>query len=125
MYQYVQTYRIQFFDYLKFSAVMFKSMYHLATSRVCVLDSYWPPVSLLKHKEELRVIQIWHAIGKIKQSGLQSVGKKSGRKAEYADFLICIKIMIISSQVQNRGINFTASLLELLKTRYSITGCRE
>ena len=75
-----------FFDYLKFSAVMLKSMYHLATSRVCVLDSYWPPVSLLKHKEELRVIQIWHAIGKIKQSGLQSVGKKSGRKAEYADF---------------------------------------
>lgn len=75
-----------FLDYLKFSIVMLKSMYHLATSKVCVLDSYWPPVSLLKHKKELAVIQMWHAIGKIKQSGLQSVGKKSGRKAEYADF---------------------------------------
>ena len=28
-----------------------KSMYHLATSRVCVLDAYWPAVSILHHKK--------------------------------------------------------------------------
>ena len=43
-----------FLDYLKFSIVMLKSMYHLATSKVCVLDSYWPPVSLLKHRRSWR-----------------------------------------------------------------------
>lgn len=70
--------------YLSYAKALLKSMVHLATGRVCVLDSYWPAVSLLKHKQELTVIQIWHAIGKIKKSGYASVGKKSGRKIEYA-----------------------------------------
>jgi CDP-glycerol glycerophosphotransferase (TagB/SpsB family) len=61
-----------------------RSLYHLATSRVCVLDSYWPAVSVLKHRPELTVIQIWHAVGKIKQSGLQTVGKPGGRDANVA-----------------------------------------
>lgn len=64
---------------LNFTGVTLKSMYHLATSRVCLLDSYWPAVSVLKHKKELAVIQMWHAMGKIKKSGYQSLGKKFGR----------------------------------------------
>lgn len=56
-----------------------KSMYHLATVKVCVLDSYWPPVSILKHKRSLTVIQIWHSIGKIKKSGYQTLGAPGGR----------------------------------------------
>lgn len=73
-----------FTGYLKYIKALLLSMIHLATSRVCVLDSYWPTVSLLKHKDTLTVVQIWHAIGKIKKSGYASVGKKSGRKIEYA-----------------------------------------
>lgn len=73
-----------FKGYLKYIKALFSSMVHLATSQVCILDSYWPAVSILKHKKELTVIQIWHAIGKIKKSGYASVGKKSGRKIEYA-----------------------------------------
>lgn len=64
---------------LSFAGVTLKSMYHLATSRVCLLDSYWPAVSVLHHKKELAVIQMWHAMGKIKKSGYQSLGKKFGR----------------------------------------------
>lgn len=71
-------------DYIKFIKCMFTSMYHLATSKLCIIDSYWPAVSLLKHKKKLKIIQIWHAIGKIKKSGYQTLGKKSGRKSEYA-----------------------------------------
>ena len=56
-----------------------KSMYYLATSKVCVLDAYWPIVSILSHKKELKIIQMWHAIGKIKKSGYQTLGKESGR----------------------------------------------
>ena len=51
----------------------------LATASVCVLDSYWPAVSVLHHKKQLAVIQMWHAMGKIKKSGYQSLGKKFGR----------------------------------------------
>lgn len=72
-------------DYIKFALATLRSMYHLATCRVCIIDSYWPAVSLLKHKRGLTVIQIWHAIGKIKQSGRQSVGKVSGRETTYAN----------------------------------------
>jgi len=74
-------------DYIRYGICLLKSLYHLATSRICILDSYWPAVSLLNHKNDLKVIQIWHAVGKIKQSGYQTLGKKSGRKEEYAKAL--------------------------------------
>lgn len=64
-----------------------RSMYHLATSRVCVLDAYWPAVSVLHHKKSLTVIQMWHALGKIKKSGYQTLGKESGRGETLAKLL--------------------------------------
>lgn len=71
----------------KFSIAMLRSMYHLATSKVCVLDGYWPAACILKHKESLKIIQIWHSIGKIKKSGYQTLDTKYGRKKEIADLL--------------------------------------
>ena len=64
-----------------------KSMLYLATSRVCVLDAYWPAVSILHHKRQLTVIQMWHALGKIKKSGYQTLDKESGRDANTARLL--------------------------------------
>lgn len=69
---------------LRFAWDLLRSMHYLATSRVCVIDAYWPTVSLLHHKKELTVIQIWHSIGKIKQSGYQTMGARSGRSAALA-----------------------------------------
>lgn len=73
--------------YMSFFICLIRSMYHLATSKVCVLDSYWPAACMLKHKETLQVVQIWHSLGKTKKSGYQTLGRKSGRKQEFADFL--------------------------------------
>lgn len=73
-----------FSEYLVFVRNILKSLYHMATSSVCVIDGYWPAVSMLKHKKSLKVVQIWHAMGKIKKSGYQSLGKKSGRNPEIA-----------------------------------------
>lgn len=56
-----------------------KCMYHIATAKVCILDSYSIPISILKHKKDLEVIQIWHASGAIKKFGHQSLNKKEGR----------------------------------------------
>lgn len=61
-----------------FVPALLKSLYHLATSKICVLDSYWPAVSMLTHRRSLVVYQIWHSIGKIKQSGRQTVGRGQG-----------------------------------------------
>jgi CDP-ribitol ribitolphosphotransferase len=58
-----------------------RQMSQLAVSRVAVLDSYCIPVSVLagSHKKDLKVIQIWHAIGLMKKAGLAIVGKDDGR----------------------------------------------
>ena len=72
---------------LSFCGAILKSLPHLAVSKVCILDSYWPSVSVLKHKKSLTIIQIWHALGKIKQSGYQTLGKTSGRGEKIAKSL--------------------------------------
>ena len=74
-------------EYIRYAKALLRSMYHLATSSVCILDSYWPAVSMLTHKKSLKVVQIWHSIGKVKKSGYQTIGRKSGRKAAYAKLL--------------------------------------
>lgn len=59
-------------------------MYHLATSRACVLDGYIVPVSLLSHHRDLFVVQMWHALGAIKRFGYQSLDRPSGRSSAIA-----------------------------------------
>lgn len=66
---------------------LYAQMYHLATSKMCVLDSYCITVSVLRHKRSLKIIQIWHALGAIKQFGYQTLGKKMGRSDTLARFL--------------------------------------
>lgn len=48
---------------------MFKQMYYLSISKCVILDSYCITVSVLKHKKNLVVIQIWHAMGSLKKFG--------------------------------------------------------
>lgn len=61
-----------------YSFYLLNRMYHIATSRACVIDSYIIPISVLNHKEDLVVIQIPHGMGAIKKIGYQVVGKKEG-----------------------------------------------
>ena len=72
---------------MSFAKDTLRSMHHMANSGVVILDSYWPAVSLLKHKDSLTVIQIWHALGKIKKSGYQTLGKEGGRGEEIAKLM--------------------------------------
>lgn len=80
-------------DYLKYVYNMFvytlKAMYYLATSRVCITESYCVPISLLKHKKELKILQIWHASGAVKKFGYQSLDTEEGKSKEIAK-LMCM-----------------------------------
>lgn len=62
-------------------------MYHLATSKVAITDSYGIAISILKHKKRLKIIQIWHALGAIKKFGYQTIGKAAGHSDEVAKSL--------------------------------------
>lgn len=64
---------------IKYCFSIIGDMYYLATSKVAIVDTYSITVSCLKHKSDLKVIQMWHALGAIKKFGLQSIGTKDGR----------------------------------------------
>ena len=64
---------------------MLVQMYHIATSKVVILDSYCICISVLKQRESLVVIQMWHALGSLKKFGLSIVGEREGSKKEIAD----------------------------------------
>lgn len=75
-----------------------RQMYHLATSRLAILDTYSIPVSVLNHRSELKVIQIWHALGAFKKFGLSVAGKAEGSEEKLTeifdmhknyDYVIC------------------------------------
>lgn len=66
---------------------MLKQMYHIATSKVVIVDTYCIPVCVLKHKETTKIIQIWHAMGAIKKFGYQTLGKNAGAEKEIADVM--------------------------------------
>lgn len=72
---------------VRYGAALLASMYHLATSKVCVLDSYWPAVSALDHKRELVVFQMWHAMAKLKKSGKATVGRPDGRSRAISELM--------------------------------------
>ncbi|MCC8073328.1 MAG: CDP-glycerol glycerophosphotransferase family protein [Clostridiales bacterium] len=74
---------------IKYCFGVIGDMYYLATSRVAILDTYSITVSCLSHKKDLKVIQMWHALGAIKKFGLQSVGTKEGRDEKVSN-LMCM-----------------------------------
>ena len=66
---------------------MYVQMFHLATAKACVVDSYIIPVSVLKHKKNLLIIQLNHGIGNIKKFGYQTLNKESGRDEKLAKLM--------------------------------------
>lgn len=56
----------------------FREMFHLATCAGCLVDGYIIPVSILNHRQDLRIGQIWHALGAIKKFGHLASGTREG-----------------------------------------------
>lgn len=71
-------------DVVAFAFSILSMIYHVATSRVCVLEGYIPAVSIPRLNGQTYVVQLWHALGAIKKFGYQSVGTKAGRSAKVA-----------------------------------------
>lgn len=69
---------------LGYAMHMFTQLYHVATARVLILDTYAIIASVLKHKKSLTVIQIWHAMGAFKKFGLSILGQAEGRNERLA-----------------------------------------
>lgn len=64
---------------------MVLQMYHIATSKVIVIDGYCILVSVLPKKKNQKVIQMWHALGAIKKFGWQNVENPDGHSREVSE----------------------------------------
>ena len=66
---------------------IYKQMYYLATSKVCLIDTYIIPVSILKHKKSLTIIQLCHGVGNMKKFGYQTLDKESGKNKKISELM--------------------------------------
>lgn len=66
---------------------MFTQMYHIATSKVVVIDGYCICVSILKQRDSLFVLQMWHALGSLKKFGFSIAGKEEGSSMKIAEIM--------------------------------------
>ena len=64
--------------------LFFKEMYHIATSKMLIVDGYCILASCLKHKKDLIILQTWHANGIIKKIGLQTIPSRSKKGQKLA-----------------------------------------
>lgn len=66
---------------------IFGDMWEIASARVAICDTYSIPLSCLNQKDDLKIVQIWHALGAVKKFSLQSVGKAQGRDSSVSKAL--------------------------------------
>lgn len=69
---------------VKYAFHMLSQMYHIATSKVVLLDTYCIVISILKHKKSLTIIQMWHSMGTMKKFGYTALDTAEGSKRELA-----------------------------------------
>lgn len=107
---------------LEYAFHMWKQMYHVATSKVAIIDGYQIVISVLKHKKKLKVIQIWHALGCLKKFGYSIADKAEGSKKEIIQKMNMHKnydIVLASSMIARK--NF-AEAFNVSKGRIEVIG---
>ncbi len=72
---------------LKYAFHMLRQMRSIASSAVVLLDGYCIAASVLDHRKETVIIQMWHALAAVKKFGYQTVGRPSGRSREIAELM--------------------------------------
>ena len=107
---------------IKYCLHMLSQMYHIATSKVVVVDTYVIAVSVLKHKKSLKVIQIWHALGAIKKFGYQVLGKAEGSSKVVAESMRMHKNYDIVTCASNATAVFYSEAFGIALDKIKIVG---
>ena len=77
----------KFREKLLYELHMLTQMYHMATSRVVILDTYCIAASLLRHRKSLKIIQLWHSMGTMKLFGYTAIGSAEGSSSKIAEYM--------------------------------------
>ncbi len=76
-----------------------KLAYNMATSKVIMLDDFYPMVYPLKIRKNADLVQIWHAVGAFKTFGYSRVGKVGGPNPNSKNHKNYTKVIVSSSKV--------------------------
>lgn len=83
---------------ISYCLLILRSLYHIATASVAVTDTYSIQLCVLRHKKQLKIIQIWHAVGAVKQFSYQCLDRPGGHTRAMArqmamhrnyDYILC------------------------------------
>ncbi|MED4224289.1 CDP-glycerol glycerophosphotransferase family protein [Neobacillus cucumis] len=77
------------------------SLFHLATSRVIIVDNYYGFLSVVNFKKNVECIQIWHAAGALKTFGLQDhsiINRSSAAKRRFQQVYDQFDRIVIGSE---------------------------
>lgn len=66
---------------------LIKAIYHLATSNNVIVDNYFGFLSAINFKKQVQCVQLWHAVGAIKNFGLKDHSVKQRSKVALRRFL--------------------------------------
>lgn len=69
---------------ISYVSELFRQMKALSQSKVVVLDGYCILASVLNHKKDLKIIQIWHALGAFKRFGKSVLDMPGGKSSATA-----------------------------------------
>lgn len=64
-----------------------KQMWNIATAKAAVIDTYCIPICVLKQRESLVVVQIWHALGALKKFSYSILDQDEGRSSKVAKLM--------------------------------------
>lgn len=64
-----------------------RQMNEIATAKVVVLDGYCIAASVLQHRNDTKIIQMWHSMAAIKRFGWQTIDKNGGHSREVAEIM--------------------------------------
>lgn len=83
---------------ITYSLFILRSLYHLATASVAVTDTYSIQLCILGAKRDQTIVQIWHALGAVKQFSYQCLDRPGGQSGALAramemhrnyDYVLC------------------------------------
>lgn len=72
---------------LAYSVHLLQQMYHIATSKVILIDGYCMLASILPKKEGQSIVQMWHALGAIKKFGWQNTENPDGHNRKFSEIM--------------------------------------
>ena len=85
----------------KFSIIeKIKFLYYVATSKYILLDDFYPKIYGFKLRDDVELIQLWHACGAFKTFGFSRLGKTGGPKMRSKNHRNYTKAIVSSEDIR-------------------------